>query len=224
MSRANDITTRPAGLGFDPPKQERSEETCRRILEAADRILRDQSFEETSIAQIVARAGCSEGPFYARFGDKEKFLRHLEEHFFAEGEKAVRAVECRGAVAGSDAEQAVRESLRFVIREYRRLQGIHGALVLRSRRDRELRVRLAALDRDHLARVSRCLAGALGRRGRRADDVASFGLFVVRSAVRQAILFGDSWRAAGDDGDRDDALADGLASLLVGYLQASARP
>ncbi len=176
----------------------------------------EQSFEETSIAQIVARAGCSEGPFYARFGDKETFLRHLEEYFFSEREKAIQAVEDRGPDGALDPRETIRESLRLVIQQYRRLHGIYGALVLRSRRDPALRARLRELDRGHLKRTSTCLARVIGSQEQE-DEAVAFGLFVVRSAVRQAVVFGDSW--AGEGQGPDEALADALSRLLMGYLE-----
>ena len=72
---------RQEGL-LNPPRQERSRETLRRILDAARALLRQRDFEEISIDDIVERAGSSKGSFYQRFGDKDSLLVYLlhEEH------------------------------------------------------------------------------------------------------------------------------------------------
>ena len=56
------------------PLQERSRETADRFAAAAEDLLRDRSFEEISIQDIVRRAGRPTGSFYARFASKEALL------------------------------------------------------------------------------------------------------------------------------------------------------
>jgi AcrR family transcriptional regulator len=57
-----------------PAKQARSRATRDRLLAAGRELLNDGAFEETSIVQIAAEAGCSVGAFYQRFSDKERFF------------------------------------------------------------------------------------------------------------------------------------------------------
>ena len=47
------------------PKQERSRQTCERILAATEQLLRDHLFEQISVADIVRTAKASVGSFYA---------------------------------------------------------------------------------------------------------------------------------------------------------------
>jgi AcrR family transcriptional regulator len=66
------------------PKQARSHETLRRLLDAAETLIAEKGLADASIPEIVRRAGSSVGGFYARFKDKNALLRALEERFFVE--------------------------------------------------------------------------------------------------------------------------------------------
>jgi len=66
------------------PKQARSEETARRILDAAQALIEREGLSSLSIPEVVRRARSSTGSFYARFKDKNALLAALEERFFAD--------------------------------------------------------------------------------------------------------------------------------------------
>lgn len=66
------------------PKQARSEETLRRLLDAAEALIAEKGLADASIPEIVRRGRSSVGGFYARFRDKNALLRALEERFFVE--------------------------------------------------------------------------------------------------------------------------------------------
>jgi len=63
------------------PRQERSQKTLDRILDAAATILETKNFEELSVAEIVEKAGTSVGAFYGRFPDKDSLLDALDSRF-----------------------------------------------------------------------------------------------------------------------------------------------
>jgi len=69
---------------ISPPKQARSEQTARRILDAAQALIERQGLAALSIPEVVRRARSSTGSFYARFADKNALLGALEERFFDE--------------------------------------------------------------------------------------------------------------------------------------------
>ena len=73
---------RPPLESVAAPKQARSEETLRRILDAAEALIEEKGLADASIPEIVRRAGSSVGGFYARLSDKNELLRALEERFF----------------------------------------------------------------------------------------------------------------------------------------------
>ena len=52
------------------PKQARSRESQRRILDATLALLEDRHFEDMTIADVAAAAGTAVGNFYKRFKNK----------------------------------------------------------------------------------------------------------------------------------------------------------
>ena len=60
------------------PQQARSAESYQRMLDAAEEILGEKSFDDATISEIAARAGLTIGAFYARFRDKDSLLSELE--------------------------------------------------------------------------------------------------------------------------------------------------
>jgi AcrR family transcriptional regulator len=64
------------------PKQARSEQTLRRLLDAAEVLLRERSsLDDVSISDIAKGAQSSVGGFYGRFRDKDELLLALHERF-----------------------------------------------------------------------------------------------------------------------------------------------
>ncbi|HEY1704797.1 MAG TPA: TetR/AcrR family transcriptional regulator [Trebonia sp.] len=71
----------------------RTAETRRALLDAAREVFVEQGFAETSIAEVVERAGSSVGSLYHHFGGKsELFIALWEEHQAAYEEAASKAV------------------------------------------------------------------------------------------------------------------------------------
>ena len=62
-----------------PPSQERSRETYNKLLDAAEKLLKQQPWEKISTVAIMAEAGCSNGAIYGRFKSKDDLLVGLYE-------------------------------------------------------------------------------------------------------------------------------------------------
>ena len=67
-----------------PPQQARSQATLERLLDAAETLLANKSWEDTAVSEIARRAESSVGAFYARFRDKDGLLQALQERFLVE--------------------------------------------------------------------------------------------------------------------------------------------
>ena len=109
------------------PKQARSEDSLRRLLDAAESLLGERSFGEVSIADIARRARSSVGGFYARFRDKDELLLALQERFVRELEQRFVEVETQ-----LDPERGisglVRPSLHLLVDIYRTRRGVEKTL------------------------------------------------------------------------------------------------
>lgn len=104
------------------PKQARSEDTLRRLLNAAEALIVEKGHRAVSIPDIARRANSSVGGFYARFRDKNELLRALEERHFQElsqrVERLADPVRWAGADTAAIVEAAVAE-LVAIMREKR---------------------------------------------------------------------------------------------------------
>jgi len=64
-----------------PPRQARTQQTLERLLDAAESLLQDKSFEDIPVSEIALRADTSVAAFYRRFKDKNGLLHALHERF-----------------------------------------------------------------------------------------------------------------------------------------------
>lgn len=74
--------TDDAGPSTPPAiKQQRSRRTYDALVETGLRMLKDRDIDTIPVAEIAKAAGYSVGAFYARFTNKEEFMRALAEHY-----------------------------------------------------------------------------------------------------------------------------------------------
>lgn len=78
-------------MPYRQPTQDRALQTERNLLAALDDLLREQSFEETSIAEIAKRAGSTKSAFLKRFGTKEQSLFVLFSYYAVEASELMTA-------------------------------------------------------------------------------------------------------------------------------------
>ncbi|TPH12130.1 TetR/AcrR family transcriptional regulator [Litorilituus lipolyticus] len=75
------VKSLPVNEAIIKPKQQRSQNTQQKLLDALHSCLKDRFFEQISIKDIAQHAGVSVGTFYRRFKDKESLLPLLYQDF-----------------------------------------------------------------------------------------------------------------------------------------------
>lgn len=121
-----------------PPKQARSEQTLRRILDAAERLIEERELADASIPEIVRRAGSSVGGFYARFRDKDELLRALEERFFQELYGRLEELTRPGRWQGATIAEIVRPCVVELVTTMRERGALLRCFLVRAARDPEI--------------------------------------------------------------------------------------
>ena len=71
-------------MPYKKPKQARAIESEKKFLMALDELLREKSFEETSIEEIAGRSSQTKAAFLQRFGSKDQALFLLFERYAGE--------------------------------------------------------------------------------------------------------------------------------------------
>ena len=107
-----------------PAKQQRSEQTREKFLQAGLDLLRSRNYSDISIAQISARAGCSIGSFYLRFRNKEAFFEYLIESISETLKTGVRANLTAEKVLGLTLAQTVRLCVDHYVQTNRQYESV----------------------------------------------------------------------------------------------------
>jgi AcrR family transcriptional regulator len=118
-----------------PAKQLRSEQTHEKLLQSGLDLLRDGVFDDISIAQISARAGCSVGSFYLRFRNKEAFFKFLIESISETLEADLHANLTPESVKELSLAQTVRHCVEHYVETNRQYESIIRAAVQYSIND-----------------------------------------------------------------------------------------
>lgn len=140
-----------------PPRQERSRETVRAILEAAARIFEERGVEAATTDRIAERAGVSIGSLYQYFPGKEAILATLARCHLLGGWEALAP-----ALAALDAAPPPAAALPPLVRALVSFHGdharLHQLLFVEGALDPELVRVLAAVRAEACARIARWLA------------------------------------------------------------------
>jgi AcrR family transcriptional regulator len=209
-----------AGKGLEwvrAPQQARSQETLDRILDAAEGLLAEKGFEDTTVADVVGRAGSSVGAFYTRFRDKDGLLYALYERYLAQATATADLALDPARWQGEDVTTILREVLRFLVAIYREQAGLIRAFVLRNHVDPEFRLRQERLSHYVSGRLAvLLLARAHEIRHPKPARAAAFGFTMIFSTIESAMLFGEM--RSDDLALGDDALASELTRAYLAYL------
>ncbi|MFK7992210.1 MAG: TetR family transcriptional regulator [Sandaracinaceae bacterium] len=132
------------------PKQARSRDTERRLIEAAARIVESEGLGALSVAKVVRAAKSSVGSFYARFDDKDDLLRAVHAARMRTRLDELEALAETGALADTEGRVLVSLCMEQIVAHYREQPRLMAAFHARSSADPE-RWRAAVLDHRRLS-------------------------------------------------------------------------
>ncbi len=115
-----------------PGLQKRSQASFDRILNAAESLLGDRSFDELTISDVVRRAKSSVGAFYTRFSNKDALLDALYQRHQDQAIATMERYLAPEQWESASVEQIVTQIVGFAVRYHRDHRGLLRALVLRG--------------------------------------------------------------------------------------------
>ena len=200
-----------------PPQQARSQDTLDRILDAAEVLVTEKGFADTTVAEVARRAGSSVGSFYTRFHDKDGLLYALYERYFEQATATADAALDPARWEGVGIAEILRAVTRFLVEIYRERAGLIRAFVQRNHSDATFQARQERL--SHY--VNEKLSALLLMRASEIAHVdparaASFGLTFTVSTIESVVLFGEL--RSNVLALSDDELATELARAYLAYL------
>ena len=209
-----------------PPRQQRSQDTLDRILDAAEALVAEKGFADATVAEVARRAGSSVGSFYTRFKDKEGLLYALYERYFEQATATADAALDPARWDGAGIAEILRTVMRFLVEVYRERAGLIRAFVQRNHSDAAFQARQERLSHYVNERLSALL---LARAGEIAHPdparAAAFGLTFAASTIESVVLFGEL--RSSHLALSDDELATELVRAFLAYLgvaESSAQP
>jgi AcrR family transcriptional regulator len=180
----------PALVWVRPPRQARSHLTLGRLLDAAESLLQEKSWEEASVAEIARRAGSSVGAFYTRFKDKDALLAELHERFIEEAMATADGAMAETRWEGASIVEIVRELVAFQMRIHEERRGLLHAIALRAISSAEYQARGMRLGK-HLEELFTKLVVARRREILHPVPVvaAAFSGRLINGVMMQRLLF-----------------------------------
>lgn len=118
-----------------PPRQERSQQTLERIIDAAEGLILEQGLENTTIKDVARRAESSVGAFYARFADKEALLRTVFDRFCEQAEATIDMALAPEQWKDTPFDQLMATGVAFLIRVFRERGKLLSAFSVRAAAD-----------------------------------------------------------------------------------------
>lgn len=198
-----------AKLFINLPQQDRSIRSHNRILDAASALLEKAGFDEISVAQICSRAKLSTGAFYARFTSKKAVLYAIQARYMTQLRADIGDILARAKAGSTPLPDAARDIFFRIASGGLATRGIMHAVTSESTRDAHVMMNIADFSTDLTDTFCALAAETVNR-----ADMA-FATRACIATLQQEWLYPERMS---DDGL--DALADRLARLLVGYVNA----
>jgi AcrR family transcriptional regulator len=205
--------------GINRPKQRRSQETQTRLLRATRELIEETLFEDLTIQQIAARAGCSVGTFYGRFQNKDAILPCLLEAHYEQMEQEMDTAFGDEIWDGAPLARRVDAVVDHLMTIAQRQPGLIRTLVLRNnQRPDSIPSSIRAAAQRILARLYEFLLEGRSDMNHPAEKTAvEVGLLMVVSAIRERVILAGATHAA-TLSVSSKVLADELKHALLAYL------
>jgi AcrR family transcriptional regulator len=201
---------------YRPPQQLRSRETLDRILDAAEQVLEQKTFNEATLAEIMERAGVTVGAFYRRFPDKDALLHHLDERFFTELHGRAEELLEPNRWQGARACEIIDGIAAQAVEVYQARRGLMRSLFLRARTDPVLQQSAMKVNQHFIERLLLVLMPhATEMTHPDPQRAIELGFMMIIGSLRELVVFGEVWPSPPSD---MAGLPREISRMYCGYL------
>ena len=203
------------------PRQNRSRESLRRMLDAAEVVLATYGLDGATLPRIAAQAGVSPANVYRRFSDKDALMAAVFRRLTERSSSATEARFDPESVRPIGIVQFSRNVIEGMIRGYRAGAGLSRAAVEYSEQHWEVgfvRKARASEARSFQRMVDTFLIWRDQIRHPDPERAIRFAFLMVAIALRELILFERSHIFAAVFPVNDDSLKQELPRLFLSYL------
>lgn len=199
------------------PRQKRSRETLRRILDAFEMALESKTFEEVTVVELCEAAGCSVGTFYGRVESKDGLLDHLRDRVYEEFASVMAEVFDPARARGMQFEPMLREQAAALVDIHHKRKGVIRALIVQARRRRAFGEQTQAFNARMLDRIVSTWSVHGDAIAHSDPELAcQHASLATAGYLREAIVFGELWPQAA--AVEASAHVEALLGLITSYL------
>jgi AcrR family transcriptional regulator len=217
----------PQRRGEHPPRQARSRETLRRLLDAAEAVIGRHGLDGATLPRIARAADVSTANVYRRFRDKDALIAAVFRRFSEmTAEDAEQPLDTE-ALRKLGLETLVRQWTAALVGAYRARPGLIRATVEYSRRHPEAPFirRQAALEARNFDKMATALLLFRGRI-RHPDPAFAvrWAMLTAGAVLRDRLLFDPAGRLESLAPASDERLREELARTILRYLDVPPIP
>jgi AcrR family transcriptional regulator len=208
-----------APIRVNDPVQDRSRRTLEKIGRAVEALLATRSFDDISVNDIVARARCSIGSFYARFKSKDDLLPYLYQRYDADLRPRIQARVQSAPWQDLSFREMVRLVAEHTVDMYLERRHLLRAVALLARTRPEVIGPEMRSTRGATTDLPAKLLARFAPEIRHEDplEAARVGFFMIAAVAREKILFDEAPHAASTTLTTAQFKRE-LARMLYGYL------
>jgi AcrR family transcriptional regulator len=188
-----------------------------RILDAAETLIRERGFDQTTIAEVVQRSGSSVGSLYARFHDKTALLRAVQVRYHARVENAIAAEFSAASPKDENLEDAARRIVGVLCDYLLSEPELFRAFILQAVFDSGVRAQGETANAKRRERVALALLEHRDEITHPDPDLAARWFYSMCMAfLRERITFGEAAELSG--GFADTTMRAELTRTGIAYL------
>lgn len=169
------------------PQQERSQAGMVAVLESATLLFSQHGFENTTIAMISNDSGTSTAAIYRRFADKNAILRAIVDHWSQAWSNDFNQIWNEPDWSGASPEDLVRFHVEILFSAFRSDPGLLREIDRQCNYHPAVAQSMAAMDQRSADKLTEMLAIASGRPPEQLRPHVDRTVWVVRSAIANAI-------------------------------------
>jgi AcrR family transcriptional regulator len=203
------------------PRQNRSQQTYDALLDAAERLLREQPWEKISTVSIMVEAGVSNGAIYGRFKSKDELLVALYERHNERLRSRFKNQQKQTPVNDETLDQFLSQKIDQLIRNFKENRWLLQAMGMLSRRSPEVVSEEMRGERKDMFKqiAAQFLEFEFETKSENIERDMELTVFFVATILREAILYQGPHFATLDLSESE--LKESLKQLAIRFLGAN---
>jgi AcrR family transcriptional regulator len=205
-----------------PARQARSRRTRSLLLDAAEAVISEKGVDDTGVADVAARAGCSVGAVYHHFRDKHALVYALIDRMGDEFRATMRDAVDPERWEGAAISEILEAYLQFSLEVGRERPGMRRAQLVMALRDPKVREHMSELRRELDQSLANLLIARREEVGHADPELAT--AFVLEQLRSMLVVRLDETLSFGVESTSDEGFVREAIASVCAYLRIPPSP